>query len=58
VSVDDLTPRPIGTAEVRVGNVNGYSVAVMQREGVGYAVASDLDEKQTAELALHTTPDF
>lgn len=58
VNDTDLTPRPIGTAQVRVGHQNGYSVAVTQREGVGYALASDMDEQQTAALALDTSPDF
>lgn len=35
----------------RVGRQNGYSVAVTQHNGVGYAVASDLDPEMTAELA-------
>jgi len=54
VSGDDLTPRPVGTAEVRVGRQNGYSVAVTQRGGVGYAVTSDLDEQNNAELLAHS----
>lgn len=58
VSGDDLTPRPFrnegGTAEVRVGRQNGYSVAVTQRGGVGYAVTSDLDEQNNAELLAHS----
>jgi anti-sigma factor RsiW len=62
VSDNDFLPRPFhnegGTSEVRVGRSNGYSVAVTQRGGVGYALASDLDEQKTAELALSTTPDF
>lgn len=58
VSGDDLTPQPVGSAQVRVGRANGYSVAVTQRGGVGYALASDMDERQTAELALETNPDF
>jgi anti-sigma factor RsiW len=58
VSTVDFTPRPVGTSEVRVGRANGYSVAVTQHAGVGYALASDMDERQTAELALQTSPDF
>jgi anti-sigma factor RsiW len=50
----ELEPRPVGTAQVHVGRANGYTVAVTQREGVGYAVASDLDESKTAELAVYT----
>jgi len=48
----DLQARPIGTSEVRVGRSRGYSVAVTQRAGVGYALASDMDMGKTAELAL------
>lgn len=58
VDGDDFTTRPVGTSEVRVGRANGYSVAVTQRAGVGYALASDMDERQTAELAVATSPDF
>jgi len=45
-----LVPRAVGTAEVRVGQTNGYSVAVAQHGGVGYAVASDLDPEASAKL--------
>lgn len=54
---DDLTPRPVGSSEVRVGRANGYSVAVTQHEGVGYALATDMDEQRTAELALAAEAD-
>jgi anti-sigma factor RsiW len=47
----DLTPRSVGTAQVRVGTSRGYTVAVTQRGGVGYAVASDLDQDRSVELA-------
>jgi anti-sigma factor (TIGR02949 family) len=47
----DLTPRSVGTAQVRVGTSRGYTVAVTQRGGVGYAVASDLDAEHSAQLA-------
>lgn len=50
----ELQARPVGTSEVRVGRANGYSVAVTQRAGVGYAFASDMDEGKTAELAIAT----
>jgi anti-sigma factor RsiW len=45
-----LTPRAVGTAQVRVGKVNGWSVAVTQNDGVGCAGASDLDLDRTAQL--------
>jgi anti-sigma factor RsiW len=47
----ELVPRAVGTAEVRVGRSNGYSVAVTQHAGVGYAVASDLGADKSAQLA-------
>ena len=45
-----LAARAIGTAEVRVGQTDGYSVAVTQHGGVGYAMASDLDPESSATL--------
>ena len=47
----DLSPREIGTTEVRVGQEKGYSVAVTERGGVGYVLASDLDQDKSAQLA-------
>jgi anti-sigma factor RsiW len=49
----DFEPRSVGTSEVRVGRANGYSVAVTEREGVGYLVASDLDADMSAELLMN-----
>jgi hypothetical protein len=49
----DLAPRAVGSSEFRVGRSNGYSVAVTQREGVGYVVASDLDPDLSADLIAH-----
>ena len=46
----NLAPRAIGTAEVRVGQTDGYSVALTQHGGVGYAMASDLDPESSANL--------
>ena len=46
----NLAPRAIGTAEVRVGQTDGYSVALTQHAGVGYAMASDLDPESSANL--------
>ena len=39
-------------APVYVGYVRGYSVAVTDRRGVGYAMASDLDETESSKLIL------
>jgi len=51
ISGPGFSPRAVGTSEVRVGQETGYSVAVTQNRGVGYAVASDLDPDKSAELA-------
>ncbi|MBX3229790.1 MAG: zf-HC2 domain-containing protein [Labilithrix sp.] len=48
-SAEQLPPRAVGTAEVRVGQARGYSVAVAQHGDVGYAVASDLDDSTSAQ---------
>jgi anti-sigma factor RsiW len=45
-----LPPRAVGTAQVRVGQARGYSVAIAQHGDVGYAVASDLDAESNAAL--------
>jgi anti-sigma factor RsiW len=46
----NFAARPIGTAKVQVGQAGGYSVAVAEHRGVGYAVASELDADATANL--------
>ncbi|WP_394834037.1 zf-HC2 domain-containing protein [Pendulispora rubella] len=51
MDADELAPRAVGTAQVRVGNFNGFSLAVTQRAGVGYAIASNLDAERSAQLA-------
>jgi anti-sigma factor RsiW len=55
ISGPNLAPREVGTAEVSVGQANGYSVAVTQNRGVGYAVASDLGPDRSAQLAALAT---
>ena len=51
IGTANLSPREVGTAEVRVGRERGYSVAATQRAGVGYLVAGDLDPDRSAQLA-------
>ena len=51
VNDEEFSPRAVGTAEVRVTQANGYSVAVTQRGGVAYAVVTDLDAERSAQLA-------
>ena len=45
-----LSPHPVGTAEVRMGRADGYSVAVTQHAGVGYMITSDMDPESSASL--------
>jgi mycothiol system anti-sigma-R factor len=47
-----LHRRLVGSEPVYVGKVKGYSVAAAEHQGIGYAVASDLDADESAELAL------
>jgi len=47
-----LRPREMNSERMYVGDVGGYSVAAGQRRGIGYAVASDLDDDENAQLAL------
>jgi anti-sigma factor RsiW len=51
----DLEARAVGTSEVRVGRANGYTVAVPQREGVGYLVASEMDADMSADLVMNAS---
>jgi anti-sigma factor RsiW len=57
VNENELTPRAIGSAQVRVGQARGYSVAVAESGGVGYALASDLDTERSAQLAAMVLDD-
>jgi hypothetical protein len=45
-----LTPRMFREEPVYQGSWRGYSIAAQLRRGVGYAVATDLDESRSAEL--------
>ena len=45
-----LAARAVGTSEVRTGRADGYSIAVTQHAGVGYAMASDMDPESSASL--------
>ena len=51
-----LTPRVVRSTAVLVGNVRGYNVAATERRGVGYALATDLGEPESVELALAGSP--
>jgi anti-sigma factor RsiW len=43
---DCLQPQRFGSTRVFVGRVRGYSVAASERDGIGYALASDQDSAQ------------
>jgi anti-sigma factor RsiW len=47
-----LQSRVMNSEPMYVGHVNGYAVAAGQRKGIGYAVASDLDDEDNAALVL------
>jgi anti-sigma factor RsiW len=51
VNDDALQARAVGTAEVRTGEQDGYTLATSHGTKVGYVVASDLDSEKSAELA-------
>lgn len=51
-----LRQRVVRDAPVFVGNIRGYNVAATERRGVGYAIATDLDEPESVELVAASAP--
>jgi hypothetical protein len=45
-----LEPRVVHNQPVHVGERRGYSIAAREQHGVGYAVATDLNDEESAEL--------
>ena len=45
-----LRPRVVKESPVYVGELRGYSVAAAERSGVGYALASDMDEDNSVQM--------
>ena len=45
-----LEPRVVRNMPVYVGTRRGYSIAAAEKRGVGYAVATDLDDTESAEI--------
>jgi hypothetical protein len=45
-----LEPRVVRNLPVYVGSRHGYSIAALETRGLGYAVATDLDDRESAEL--------
>lgn len=52
IKLTRLKPRLVRekAAPIYVGNMRGYSVAAAERSGVGYAIASDLDEDKSVQM--------
>lgn len=51
-----LRQRVVRDNPVFVGNVRGYNVAATERQGVGYALATDLGEGESLELVSAAAP--
>lgn len=47
-----LRPQQVRSTSVLVGKVRGFNVAATERRGVGYALATDLGERESVELAM------
>jgi anti-sigma factor RsiW len=47
-----LEQRMVRKRPILVGQLRGYSVAALEQSGVGYAVASDFDTDQSAQMVL------
>jgi len=47
-----LEPRVVRNVPVYVGARRGYSIAAVEKRGVGYALATDLDDTESAELVV------
>jgi anti-sigma factor RsiW len=45
-----LEPRVVHNQPIHVGERRGYSIAAREQRGVGYAVASDMNDDESAEL--------
>lgn len=47
-----LVPRVMRERPVYVGKLRGYSVAAVEKSGIGYALATDYDDDRSAQLVL------
>ncbi len=47
-----LRPRTVGSTRLYLGRVRGYAVAASERDGVGYALASDLGDEESARVLI------
>jgi hypothetical protein len=51
-----LHPRHVGSRDVFVGRVRGYSVAASECDGIGYALASDLTDEESVRMLVAAAP--
>jgi len=56
VSPSRLRRTTVGSDPVYIGQVHGWSIAAAEKRGVGYAIASDLNDEESAELVLAAAP--
>jgi anti-sigma factor RsiW len=49
-ALQELQPRVVGDRAVFVGMRHGYSIAAIEQRGVGYMIATDLDDRESVEL--------
>lgn len=56
VSPSRLRRTTIGSDPVYIGQVHGWSIAAAEKRGIGYAIASDLNDEESAELVLAAAP--
>jgi anti-sigma factor RsiW len=49
-ATSSLEPRVVRNLPIYVGTRRGYSIAAREQRGLGYAVATDLDDRASAEL--------
>ncbi len=52
VQASRLQARVIGQSHVYLGHIRGYAVAASEHDGVGYALASDLSDKETEDAIV------
>ncbi|MBM4373454.1 MAG: zf-HC2 domain-containing protein [Deltaproteobacteria bacterium] len=52
VDANRLQPRVVDNKHLYLGHVRGYAVAASERDGVGYALASDLSDQETEKAIV------
>jgi anti-sigma factor RsiW len=52
VDASRLKPRVVENKHLYLGHVRGYAVAASERDGVGYALASDLSDQETEKAIV------